>query len=163
MNSHSSPISTNFEIGDESAEVPSRSTFVRRHRGIAAIVVLGAIPGLLLSARPDAAIAQTGVVTTQTMVGPRTITASGSGVVSAVPDRLYLNVGVDSTAVHVSDALKGNSTSASALIAVLKTKGVEAKDIRNKSDFDQPPVRCCRTSGHVVHSLELGDRDRPKH
>lgn len=101
MNSHPSPIGANFEMGNGTANVPSLSTLVRRHRGIATVVLLGVMPALLLAGLPDVAVAQTGVVTTQANLGLRTITASGSGVVSAVPDRLYLNVGVDSTSAHV--------------------------------------------------------------
>jgi uncharacterized protein len=110
---------------------PKRS---KTHRSLAAVVAFGMLPALAVSANSGVASAQssTPAVTQSALsiAALRTITATGTGSVSTVPDRLFLNIGVQTSAPKVSDALKANNVSAQSLITALKEKGIEDKDIK---------------------------------
>jgi uncharacterized protein len=59
----------------------------------------------------------------------RSITVKGDGRVKVRPDRATLHLGVQATARTATEALTQANTSASALIAALKTSGVDDDDI----------------------------------
>ncbi len=65
----------------------------------------------------------------------RTISVSGAGIVTAVPDVLGANIGVESENDNLSDALADNNTRMSAVLALLKELGVEDKDIQTSNFF----------------------------
>lgn len=69
----------------------------------------------------------------------RTVTVSASGTVEAAPDQARINTGVTSEAPTAREALAKNSEAMTKVIAELKTKGVEAKDIQTSS-FSIDPV-----------------------
>ena len=111
--------------------------FVRNPRKLAAVVAFGLLPTLAMvsgtgvaSAQSNSPITTQGTLNNAGLTGLRTITAIGSGSVSTVPDRLFLNIGVQTTAPRVSDALKANNLSAQNLITALKSKGIEERDIK---------------------------------
>ena len=61
--------------------------------------------------------------------GGRTITVSGDGAVTTVPDRASFEFGVTTQADNAKDALGRNATEANAVIAALKAAGVAAADL----------------------------------
>lgn len=60
----------------------------------------------------------------------RTIIVDGTGRVAETPDRMVLNLGVETRAARVADALKANNDSASTVNKLLKSRGIEARDIQ---------------------------------
>jgi uncharacterized protein len=60
----------------------------------------------------------------------RTISISGHGEVSAVPDHAVITIGVISSAVTAREALDANTKAMSDLMAVLKKAGIEEKDFQ---------------------------------
>ena len=69
----------------------------------------------------------------------RTVTVSASGQVSAEPDQARINTGVVSEAATAIEALAKNTDAMKKVIAELKGKGVEAKDLQTSS-FNVEPV-----------------------
>ena len=69
----------------------------------------------------------------------RTITVSASGSVTAEPDQARINTGVVSEAATAIEALNKNTEAMKKVVAELKAKGVEAKDIQTSS-FNVEPV-----------------------
>ncbi len=74
----------------------------------------------------------------------RTITVSGEGKISAAPDVADISIGVVSQAATAKDALAANTESMTAIQAVLKERGVAAKDIQTTNisvqpQYSQPP------------------------
>jgi uncharacterized protein YggE len=59
-----------------------------------------------------------------------TITTSGTGTVSAAPDVMTIQIGVDTSAAHAAGALAANNTKSAAVQAVLRGDGVAAADIQ---------------------------------
>lgn len=72
----------------------------------------------------------TRVVTTGDGGGANTVTASGTGQVSAVPDEAVMWFGVSERAKDAKSALDGASKKAEAISAELKKQGVAAEDIQ---------------------------------
>jgi uncharacterized protein len=107
---------------------------LKTHRSLAAVVAFGMLPALALTVNSGIASAQSSAPavgqSALSIAALRTITSTGTGSVSTVPDRLFLNIGVQTSAPKVSDALKANNASAQNLIAALKEKGIEDKDIK---------------------------------
>ncbi|MGL4395749.1 MAG: SIMPL domain-containing protein [Hyphomicrobium sp.] len=69
----------------------------------------------------------------------RTITVSATGSVMAAPDMAQMSAGVASDAPTAREALAKNTAAMSKVIAELKAKGIEAKDIQT-SQFHVEPV-----------------------
>lgn len=83
------------------------------------------------SATSSVGAAATAVPTTGAAdVGRRVITVRGVGQVTGTPDTVTIVLGVETTATSAGDALTSNNTKASAVIAMLKGKGVAAKDLQ---------------------------------
>ena len=90
------------------------------------------LAGVLLAAAAMAGVAQprlahsAGNATSST----RTITVSGNGAVTAVPDRASFQFGVTTRAATAKGAMAANATAAAALIAALKAAGVASADLQ---------------------------------
>ncbi len=69
-------------------------------------------------------------ITVQPQPPQRTITVTGTGMVTLTPDIAYINIGVRSQDASASVALTANNTSAAAVIAAIKSAGVADKDIQ---------------------------------
>jgi uncharacterized protein len=69
--------------------------------------------------------------------GP-TIVVAGTGEIKGTPDTVTISLGVHTIGASAVEALTSNNVSATALIATLKQKGVEAKDIQT-SDLSVNP------------------------
>ena len=88
------------------------------------------LAGLLLAAAALAGVAQPRLAHgAAAPADGRTITVSGDGAVTTVPDRASFQFGVTTRAGTAKDALARNSAAASAVIAALKAAGVAATDL----------------------------------
>ncbi len=91
----------------------------------------------------------------------RTITVSATGTAEAAPDQARITSGVSTEAPSAREALSGNSDTMARIIAALKDKGIDAKDIQTlafnvepvldySKDGQPPKVRGYRVSNQVV-------------
>jgi uncharacterized protein YggE len=71
--------------------------------------------------------------------GNTTIAVSGSGLIEAAPNKVTVNLGVETQSENVTDALAQNSAKMDAVIAALESAGV-SKDDRETSYFQIYPV-----------------------
>lgn len=60
----------------------------------------------------------------------RTLSVTGTGKITLVPDLAYINIGVRSEAEDVTSALESNNAQATAITDALKAMGVEEKDLQ---------------------------------
>src|SRR5262245_51795614 len=74
------------------------------------------------------------------------VTVTGEGKVSAVPDIAYLSVGVVSDGDTASAAMDANSAAMRNLFKLLKTVGIEDKDVKTASFSFGPKYR--QLAGH---------------
>ena len=91
------------------------------------------VAAVVLGAAALAGVAQprfARTASTTTAPTPRTITVTGSGSSTAVPDRASFQFGVDTQADTAKDALARNAAAASAVIAALKAAGVSSDDLQ---------------------------------
>jgi uncharacterized protein YggE len=79
----------------------------------------------------------------------RTMSVSGTGKVTMVPDIAYINIGVRSEEDEVSDALSGNTAQALKISEALQKMGVEEKDIQT-TNFNVYPMQQYDTDGKVT-------------
>ena len=63
----------------------------------------------------------------------RTITVTGTATLRMPPDRVSFSVGVETVAATASQAFKANATKLNAVVAALKAKGVDAKEIQTSN------------------------------
>lgn len=70
----------------------------------------------------------------------RTLTVTGSGMVTLTPDMAYVSIGVHTQDVSASAAINANNARAEAVIRAIRGFGVEARDIQttNFSIYPQP-------------------------
>lgn len=74
---------------------------------------------------------------------PRGITVVGAGTASGTPDVAHVDIGIDTQAGSVQQAVSDNKTKMNALLAALKSAGIADQDIRttNYSVYtERPPV-----------------------
>ncbi len=92
------------------------------------------LAGLLLVASAIAGVAQPhfghSATTATTAPAGKTITVSGDGSVTAVPDRATFNFSIETRAKTASAALAQNSADATAVIAALKNAGITSANIQ---------------------------------
>lgn len=77
-------------------------------------------------------------VYTQSEPPMRTITVTGTGMVTLTPDLAYVYIGVQSQDASATTAMADNNAKAQALISAIKSFGVEEKDIQT-SNFSISP------------------------
>jgi uncharacterized protein YggE len=82
---------------------------------------------------------------------PRTVSASGTGMVYLVPDLAYINIGVQSRAEDVGLALRENNSQAQSISKVLTDLGVDQKDIQT-SAFNVYPQPQYGPTGEVTRT-----------
>lgn len=84
----------------------------------------------------------------------RTIIVDGTGRVSETPDRMILNLGIETRAPRVATALTANNEAAAAMNKLLKDKGIEAKDIQTSglSIYPQFDNTGRRITGYQVNN-----------
>ena len=88
------------------------------------------LAALLLAASAIAGVAQPGFGHAADAPTKKTITVTGSGQVTTVPDRASFEFTVSSRAATAKAALAQNATAAAAVIAALKNAGVAAEDLQ---------------------------------
>ncbi len=79
----------------------------------------------------------------------RSMTVSGTGQVTLVPDIASINIGVHTEADLVNDALSENTAQANAIASILKDLGVEEKDIQTSNFNVYPADRYDPMTGQV--------------
>lgn len=100
------------------------------------IKLIPAVTVLVLGVILSACIPTT--ITTQTEPPMRTITVSGTGMLTLEPDLAYIYIGIQTQDASASTAMAENTTKAQALISAIKSFEVEAKDIQT-SNFSISP------------------------
>jgi uncharacterized protein YggE len=91
-------------------------------------------------------------ITVQPQPPQRTITVTGTGMVTLTPDIAYINIGVHSQDASASVALTDNSTKAQAIIEVIKAAGVAEKDIQT-TNFSIYPQQQYDNNGNMTGIL----------
>lgn len=79
----------------------------------------------------------------------RSMSVSGTGTVSLVPDIASINIGVHTEADLVNDALSENTAQANAIASILQALGVEEKDIQTSNFNVYPADRYDPMTGQV--------------
>ena len=106
------------------------------------LIFLGVLVlGLLAACSPGAAPAASDSL--------RSMSVSGTGRVTIVPDMATINIGVRSEADAVSEALEGNSAQANAIADVLQGMGVAEEDIQTANFNVYPSERYDPMTGQV--------------
>lgn len=72
---------------------------------------------------------------------PRTITVSGTGTAGTPPDMATIRTGVATTASNAKEALAANNKAMETLLAVLKSRNIDAKDIQTSGFSVYPEYR----------------------
>ena len=95
-------------------------------------------------------------ITVQSEAQPpqRTITVSGTGLVTMTPDIAYIYIGVQTQDASASVALTDNNTKAQAVIAAIQAAGVAVKDIQT-TNFSIYPQQQYDDKGHMTGILYM--------
>jgi uncharacterized protein YggE len=108
------------------------------------------ISGLLVVTLLAACAAPIGIPAVGSPVDQRrTITAQGIGEVHLTPDIAYINIGIESRASEVSEALSLNNEQAARIAEVLREMGVEERDIQT-SAFNVFPMQQYGPAGEML-------------
>jgi uncharacterized protein YggE len=99
-----------------------------------------------------AACGPANTITVQPQPFQRTITVSGSGLVTMTPDIATINIGVHSQDASASVALTDNNTKVEAVTAVIKAAGVADKDIQT-TNFSIYPQQQYDNNGNMTGIL----------
>jgi uncharacterized protein len=75
---------------------------------------------------------------------PRTLTVSGTGIATAVPDEASFSTGVVSQAPTAAAALSANTRAMAAVVATLKRQGVADKAIQTSNVALSPQYQSCK-------------------
>lgn len=96
---------------------------------------------------------------------PETVSVTGNGHATVTPDRYSFNVGVQTLALTVDDAVRENNARVAAVIAALKKAGAQEKEIRTSSfsiypqqDYQQGKMP--RITGYQVSNSVTVTRDK---
>lgn len=84
----------------------------------------------------------------------RTLSVTGTGKVTLVPDIAYINVGVRTEGDEVSDALNRNTAQAKKIVDALTKLGVEEKDIQT-TNFNVYPMQQYDMEGKVTKTTYI--------
>ncbi len=95
-------------------------------------------------------------ITVQPQPIQRTITVTGTGMVTLTPDIAYITIGVHSQDASATVAMTANNTSAQAVIAAIKAAGVADKDIQT-TNFSIYPQQQYDTNGKITGIIYMVD------
>lgn len=103
------------------------------HTRSLSLSMLLALAVLLAACRPT-------TIYSQAAPPERTITVTGSGMVTLTPDTAYVSIGVHTQDASASAAINANNSRAEAVIRAIRSFGVEERDIQttNFSIYPQP-------------------------
>jgi len=93
--------------------------------------------------------AQPGFQNPQPAPAPRSIAVVGTGQVTLAPEIAYINIGVQSMADNVAQALSDNNDKSQAVAQALKDNGVDEKDIQT-SNFSIYPQQQYGPQGEII-------------
>ncbi|HTX93122.1 MAG TPA: SIMPL domain-containing protein [Anaerolineales bacterium] len=113
---------------------------------LTAALVLGT---LLAACGPSA-------ITVQPQPPQRTITVTGTGMVTLTPDIAYISIGVHTQNASAKDAVNENNTQAQAVVATIKGFGVADKDIQT-TNFSISPQSQYDNTGKQTGILYVVD------
>jgi uncharacterized protein YggE len=113
------------------------------------VLVLGAV---LVACGPSTP----STFTLQTQPTQRTITVSGTGLVTLTPDIAYISIGVHTQNASAKDAVAENNTQAQAVMASIKTFGVADKDVQT-TNFSIYPQQQNDNNGKLTGILYVVD------
>jgi len=88
------------------------------------------LAGLVLAAAAVAGVAQPHLASGAADSSARTITATGDGTVTTVPDHASFQFGVTTQETDAQDALSRNAAAANAVVAALRSAGVADSDLQ---------------------------------
>jgi len=103
----------------------------------------------------------TKAVTTPAAPAVKTVTATGSGTVSAAPDQAEMSFGVSRRSRNANAALKATSKSARRITTALRKGGVKKKDIQTQ-DVSVWPQTTYRNGKEIVTGFQASVRVRAK-
>ena len=106
------------------------SQMSRSARRFAFVIAVAAVGAVGLAATTQIAGASVSASPTTTSGTGRTVIVDGTGRVSETPDRMILNLGIETRSVRVAEALKANNDSAATINKLLKARGIEPRDIQ---------------------------------
>lgn len=86
----------------------------------------------------------------------RTLNVSGTGTIYLVPDLAYINIGVHTENTNVSEALGSNTSQSQQVADVLKSQGIDAKDIQTTS-FNVYPQQKYAPTGEALGTTYVVD------
>ena len=95
-------------------------------------------------------------ITVQPQPPERTITVTGTGLVTLTPDIAYISIGVHSQDASAKVALAANNASAQAVIDAIKAAGVADKDIQT-TNFSIYPQQQYDNNGKITGILYMVD------
>jgi len=95
-------------------------------------------------------------VTVQPQPPLRTITVTGTGMVTLTPDIAYVSIGVETQDASAKDAMNENNTQAQAVITAIKGFGVDDKDIQT-TNFSISPQQQYDNNGNPTGILYVVD------
>ncbi len=95
-------------------------------------------------------------VSLQTQPPQRTITVTGTGMVTLTPDLAYISIGVHSQDASATVATADNNSKAQAIINAIKSFGVQAKDIQT-TNFSIYPQQQYDPSGKLTGIIYMVD------
>ncbi len=108
------------------------------------LILISAIAVIILAACAPAAASSSEPV--------RSLSVSGTGQVSLVPDMATINIGVRTEAEDVMDALNDNTAQANAISQVLQNLGILEKDIQTSNFNVYPMDRYDNMTGQITGS-----------
>ena len=113
------------------------------------VLVLGAV---LVACGPSTP----STITLNSQPPQRTITVTGTGLVTLTPDIAYISIGVHTQDTSAKSAVATNNTQAQAVIASIKTFGVAGKDIQT-TNFSVYPQQQFDNNGKLTGTLYVVD------
>ena len=101
----------------------------RSARRFAAVIAVASVGAVGVSALTQNAGATVTPAPATSGTG-RTVIVDGTGRVSEIPDRMILNLGIETRGLRVAEALKANNDAAATINKLLKARGIEPRDIQ---------------------------------
>jgi uncharacterized protein YggE len=116
---------------------------------VIAVLLLGTVLAACAPTAPQ-------TINVQTQPPVRTITVTGTGMVTLTPDIAYITIGVNTQNASAKDAVAQNNTQAQAIIAAIKKFGIADKDIQT-TNFSIYPQQQYDNNGKLTGILYVVD------
>ena len=116
------------------------------------------LAGVLLAASAIAGVAEPRLGRAAAAATAKTITVTGSGSVTTVPDQAGFDFTVDTRAATAKSALAQNAAAAAAVAAAIKNAGIDAADIQTSQVSLSPADEPGRYRRHRLRGVDHGLR-----